>query len=128
LSYTAFAYANLEVETATIAPEGQATVSFTLSNTGARAGKEVAQVYARDEVSSVTTPEKKLVAFEKIALQPGESKHVTLHIDASELALWNVKMKRVVEPGAFKVMIGSSAEDIHLQGSFDVVGSAASRK
>jgi|CXWL01.1.fsa_nt_gi beta-glucosidase len=127
LSYTTFAYSDLKVETPAIAPDGRATLSFTLTNTGARAGQEVAQIYVRDEVSSVTTPVMKLAAFEKVALQPGEAKRVTLHIDSSELALWNVAMQRVVDPGEFAVMVGSSAEDIHLKGSFEVVAHASGR-
>ncbi|MEN9402577.1 MAG: Periplasmic beta-glucosidase precursor, partial [Verrucomicrobiota bacterium] len=103
LTYTTFAYSDLQVETPAIAPDGRATLSFTLTNTGARAGQEVAQVYVRDEVSSVTTPVMKLAAFEKVALQPGEAKRVTLAIEPTELALWNVAMQRVVEPGAFTV-------------------------
>jgi beta-glucosidase len=121
LSYTTFAYSDLVVETPSIAPNGRATLSFTLANTGNRAGREVAQVYVRDEVSSVTTPMMRHVAFEKVSLQPGESRRMTLHIDAAELALWNVAMQRVVEPGAFTVMVGSSAEDIHMRAGFEVV-------
>ncbi len=128
LSYTSFAYSDLKIETPTIAPDARPLLSFTLTNTGARAGKEVAQVYVRDEVSSVTTPVMKLAAFEKVALQAGEQKPITLAIDSSELALWNVAMRRVVEPGAFTVMVGSSAENIHLQGGFTVAAPAAGGK
>ncbi len=124
LSYTTFAYSDIAIETPTLAPNGRATLSFTLTNSGARAGQEVAQVYVRDEISSVTTPVMKLVGFEKVALEAGESRRITLHIDARELALWNVAMQRVVEPGTFTVMVGASAEDIRLRGSFEVVASA----
>jgi beta-glucosidase len=62
----------------------------------------------------------RLVGFEKIELQPGESRVVTVTIPPSELALWNVEMRRVVEPGWFGIMAGSSAEDIRLRGRFEV--------
>jgi beta-glucosidase len=96
-------------------------VSFVVKNTGGRAGKEVAQVYIRDEVSSVTTPVMRLAGFEKIELPPGESRTVTVTIPPSELSLWNVAMKRVVEPGWFSVLVGASAADIRLRGRFEVV-------
>jgi beta-glucosidase len=95
-------------------------VSFLLANADARAGKEVAQVYVRDEVSSVTTPAMRLVGFEKAELKRGESRRVVIRVPTSELALWNRQMKRVVEPGIFTVMVAASAEDVRLQGRFEV--------
>jgi beta-glucosidase len=64
----------------------------------------------------------KLVGFTKIDLQPGESRRISVTIPSRELALWNRQMKRVVEPGTFTVMVGSSAETITLRGAFRVVG------
>ena len=121
LSYTTFEYAALKVETPAIGTDAAAKVSFVVKNTGGRAGKEVAQVYIRDEVSSVTTPVMRLAGFEKIELPPGESRTVTVTIPPSELSLWNVAMKRVVEPGWFSVLVGASAADIRLRGRFEVV-------
>ena len=121
LSYTTFEYAALKVETPAIGTDAAAKVSFVVKNTGGRAGKEVAQVYIRDEVSSVTTPVMRLAGFEKIELPPGESRTVTVTIPPSELSLWNVAMKRVVEPGWFSVLVGASAADIRLRGRFQVV-------
>jgi beta-glucosidase len=80
----------------------------------------VAQLYVRDLVSSVTTPVMRLAGFAKLELQPGESRPVTITIPASEMTLWNVQMKRVVEPGDFAVMVGASAEDVKLRGNFTV--------
>lgn len=125
LSYTTFKYSDLRIETPAIAPDAPARVSFTLANTGRRAGREVTQVYVRDEYSSVTTPVMKLAAFTKVALGPGEQKRISLEIVPGELALWNTAMKRVVEPGKFAVMVGSSAESIHLRGEFEVVAVTA---
>ncbi len=120
LSYTTFTYSDLKVETPVVQPENDVRVSFTLKNTGNRSGKEVAQVYLRDDVSSVTTPMMKLVGFTKIELKPGESQRLALTIPSGEMALWNRQMKRVVEPGTFTLMVGPSAETIALRGEFRV--------
>jgi beta-glucosidase len=120
LSYTNFAYSKFNVETPIVRTAGEIRLSFTLANTGSRPGKEVAQVYIRAEKSSVTTPMRKLVGFEKIGLQPGESCRVTIAIPARELEVWNRQMKRVVEPGTFSIMVGASSEDIRLRGTFNV--------
>jgi len=120
LSYTTFSYERMSIETPSIPVGSGARVSFTIRNTGTRAGKEVSQLYLRDLVSSVTTPVMRLAGFEKVELRPGESRRVTVNIPVSEMALWNVRMKRVVEPGDFDVMVGTSAEDIKLRGRFTV--------
>ena len=78
-------------------------------------------MYIRDEVLSVTTPVMRLAGFEKIELPPGESRTVTVTIPPSGLSLWNVAMKRVVEPGWFSVLVGASAADIRLRARFEVV-------
>jgi beta-glucosidase len=121
LCYTRFEYTDLKVDKPVVTTHEPVKISFTLRNAGSRAGLEVAQVYIRDEISSVTTPVMKLAGFEKVALQPGESQTVHLQINPSELALWNVAMKRVVEPGDFSVMVGASAADIRLREKFEVV-------
>jgi beta-glucosidase len=120
LSFTTFRYADLQIETPVIPADGEVRLSFTLQNTGSRPGKDVPQVYLRDDVSSVTTPTMKLVGFTKIELQPGESRRISLSIPSRELALWNRQMQRVVEPGTFTVMVGSSAENMVLRGTFRV--------
>ena len=86
-----------------------------------RSGDEVVQLYSRDVVSSVTTYEKNLRGFERIHLKPGETKSVTLTLTSEDLALWDRTMRFVVEPGAFKVMIGSGSEDIRLNGEFEIL-------
>jgi len=81
----------------------------------------VVQLYIRDEVSSVVMPVKSLKAFNRVALRPGETKEVVFKLNAFDaLALWNREMQHVVEPGKFKIMIGSSSEDIRLGGEFAV--------
>jgi len=107
LSYTTFAYSDLVILPERISPYGSARVSVTVSNTGDRAGKEVAQLYINDLYSSVTTPVKSLRRFEKIALEPGESKTVTFNIGPDDLELFNDEMQWTVEPGEFEIMVGN---------------------
>jgi beta-glucosidase len=92
-----------------------------IKNSGAREGDEVVQLYTRDLVSSVTTYEKNLRGFERVHLTPGESKNVTFTLTPDDLALWDRNMRFVVEPGMFRVMIGSSSEDIRLTGEFEII-------
>jgi beta-glucosidase len=136
LSYTTFKYSNLKINPSIMsearpsgrAPRGRdsrpsslrATVSVDVTNTGSRAGDEVVQFYIHELVTSVTTYEKNLRGFERIHLTPGETKTVSFNLTREDLAIWNQQMKFVVEPGKFKVMIGSGSEDIRLNGQFEV--------
>ena len=121
LSFTKFEYSNLQIQSETIAPDGTTIVTVSVKNTGDVAGDEVVQLYVRDEIGSVTTPVKALKGFERISLNAGESKTVSFKIDEEALSLWNRKMKRVVEPGDFTIMIGSSSDDIRLQSTLTVL-------
>jgi beta-glucosidase len=112
LSYTTFEYSDLQITPLKIAVNGTAEVSVKITNTGKVEGTEVAQMYLRDVVGSVTTAVKALKGFNRITLKPGESGTVKFIVTPEELSLWNREMKQVVEPGEFKVMIGSSSEDI----------------
>jgi len=120
LSYTTFEYSGIQVSPETIPANGTATVKVSIKNTGNVEGTEVVQLYVRDEVSSVTTPVKSLKGFSRVTLKPGEIKEVSFNIDQEALWLWNREMKRVVEPGEFKLMVGSSSEDIRQQGKLVV--------
>jgi beta-glucosidase len=120
LSYTTFQYSGLNINRKTIPLNGSVNVSISIKNTGKVEGTEVVQLYLRDVIASVTTPVKSLKGFKRISLKPGESGIVQFKIDNKELMLWNRKMKQVVEPGEFKVMIGSSSEDIRMSSSFYV--------
>lgn len=120
LSYTTFEYSELRISPTTQNPRGNVTVSFTVKNSGAREGDEVAQLYTRDLVSSVTTYEKNLRGFERIHLKPGEARQISFTLIPDDLSLWNRQMQFVVEPGKFRVMIGSSSEDIRLTGEFAI--------
>jgi beta-glucosidase len=121
LSYTTFEYSNLSIIPLKQNPRGKIIVSFDVKNTGRRAGDEVVQLYVRDVVSSVTTYEKNLRGFERVHLRPAETKKVTFTLVPDDLALWDRSMRFVVEPGMFRVMIGSSSEDIRLSEQFEIV-------
>ena len=112
LSYTSFAYSDLKITPEKISPDGTAEVTVKITNTGKIEGTEVAQLYIRDVIGSVTTAIKALKGFSRITLKPGESGTVSFKITPEQLSLWNREMKQVVEPGEFKIMLGSSSEDI----------------
>src|SRR5579871_429647 len=121
LSYTKFAYSNLKLSQSKTSATGQIDVSFDLQNTGSRAGSEVAQMYVHQEKSNVVQPIKSLRGFQRIVLEPGVSKHVTLSLPLSELSYYDVVTRKfLVAPGMFDVMIGSSSEDIRLRTKLEV--------
>ena len=119
LSYTTFAYRDLTAEHAL---GDKIEVSVEIENTGARAGKEVVQLYLRDVESSLVRPEKELKAFDKVALEPGESKSVTFSLGQEALSFYDpAKMEWVAEAGEFEILIGSSSRDIRLVGRLAVL-------
>ena len=99
LSYTTFAYSDIALDRETYATDGTVTVSFTLSNTGTRAGTEVVQVYVRDLVGSITRPVKELKHFERVTLAPGENRALKVSIPVQELAFVGLDGVKKVEPG-----------------------------
>ena len=118
LSYTRFTYSNLSVATA---GKDRVTVRFTVSNTGAKAGADVAQVYVHEAKCSVDRPEKELKSFQKVFLEPGASKVVTLTLDKDAFQYYNeTRHEWVLEPGRFDFLVGSSSRDIRLQGNLDL--------
>lgn len=121
LSYSTFEYSSLKITPESISPDASVTVSVQVKNTSETAGTEVVQLYVRDEVGSVTTPVKALKGFQRVALNPGETKDVQFIIGSEALSLWNREMKRVVEPGDFRIMLGSSSDDIRQEGTLTVV-------
>jgi beta-glucosidase len=120
LSYTRFAYDDLQLGARQIARAGGIEVRLRVKNVGDRPGKETVQLYLEDLVSSVSTPVKQLRGFAKVALDPGETTTCCFRLTPEELALYDVNLRRVVEPGRFRVMVGSSSEDIRLTGEFQV--------
>jgi beta-glucosidase len=113
LSYTSFKFENLRVDPPAIGVGGEAKVIVDVTNTGNREGDEVAQLYIHQQVASVTRPVEELRGFKRIALKPGERQTVEFKLSPDALSLLDVNMNRLVEPGAFDVMVGpSSAETI----------------
>ena len=110
LSYTRFAYSGIGLDKDTYGADDTLTVSFTLANTGAYDGTEVAQVYIRDLVGSITRPVKELKAFERVSLKAGESRKITVKIPVQELAFVGLDGVKKVEPGKFQLWVaGDSA-------------------
>lgn len=117
LSYTHFDYSDLLIEPAETGLQGSVRIQFKVKNTGEKAGKEVAQLYIRDVHASVPRPVKELRGFEKISLQPGEEKTISLDLSYADFSFLNENMARITEPGEFKIMVGGSSQDIRLKGS-----------
>jgi len=112
LSYSAFKYGNLSVSPSSIGPEGKAKVTVEVTNTSAVSGDEVVQLYIRDEVSSVTRPVKELRGFRRLTIDPGRTERVEFTLGPDDLSFLNRDMRRVVEPGMFKIMVGGNSVDL----------------
>lgn len=112
MSYTSFEFSNMQLSNDLIAKDQSVIVSVDVTNTGKVSGDEVVQLYIHDIYASVSQPVKKLVDFERVSLEPGETKTVELDITPEKLSIWDVNMDFVVEPGDFEVMVGASSSDI----------------
>jgi beta-glucosidase len=134
LSYTSFTYANLRILPTTQTTAGNFEVTCDITNSGNRAGDEVVQLYLRDDYSSVTTFEESLCGFDRIHLDPSETKTLRFTLTPENLALYDQAGNWTVEPGSFSVMVGASSTDIRLRGQCEIIappktashGSAAS--
>jgi beta-glucosidase len=111
LSYTTFKYENLNIITPSTHNADDILISCKITNTGGRAGDEVAQLYVHQETASVVTPIKALKGFLRITLKPEESKIVTFHLKQSDLAVWNASQQWQVEPGEYRVTVGKDSTD-----------------
>jgi beta-glucosidase len=120
LSYSTFEYGALAIEPAEIAPGGSATVRCTVRNSGTMAGDEVVELYLREEVTPVATPLIALRGFQRVRLAAGETKEVSFTLSRAALSLLDAKLRSVVVPGTFRVMIGRSSKDIRLRGKLQV--------
>jgi beta-glucosidase len=110
MSYTQFKLSNLRLSAQQIRADGQLTVTVDVENTGKRTGDEVVQLYIRDIASSVTRPVRELKGFQRITLKSGERKPVEFRLSSAELGLYNRENRFVVEPGEFKIFVGTSSE------------------
>jgi beta-glucosidase len=114
LSYTTFSFSKLDVP-ATAASGSTVAVSFDVTNTGSAAGAEVAQLYVSDPSAKVSRPERELKGFEKVRLGPGETKHITLNLDARAFSYWDsTAHKWTIDPGKFVIRVGDSSENTPL--------------
>ena len=122
LSYTRFAFDNLKISPAQARVGETVTICVDVANVGERSGDEVVQLYVHDVIASVTRPVKELKGFKRISLKPGEKRRVAFHLGVNQLAFYDRDMAFVVEPGTIEVMVGSSSQDIHCTGAFEIVG------
>ena len=121
LGYSTYQYENLRVEPAQIRSGGMARVSLDVKNTGQRAGVETVQIYLHRMSGPVVTPVKQLRGFQRVDLQPGETKHVTFDLSPDELQLLDRDMRWRTVPGDVEVMAGRSSDDLPLKGVLQVI-------
>ncbi len=122
LSYTTFSYNNLKLSTHKLVNGEKLKITVDVKNTGNYEGKEVVQVYVRDEESYLLRPQKELKAFAKVALKPGEMKSVTIELTEDAFSYYLPNLKRfAVESGRFEILIGASSRDIRLQETVEFV-------
>ncbi|OEY71337.1 beta-glucosidase BglX [Salegentibacter salarius] len=112
LSYTSFEYGDLTISEEEFTPGSPIEVSFSLSNTGEKEGKEIVQLYIKDIVASTTRPIKELKGFEAVSLAPGETKTVTFEINEEMLQFYTANEKWESEAGEFEVMVGGNSRDL----------------
>jgi len=112
LSYTTFSYSQPQLSKTAIAPTETLEVKVDVKNTGNYDGEEVVQLYVQDMAGSITRPVKELKGFQKIFLNKGESKTVTFRITPEDLKFYNNDLEYVLEPGEFKVYVGTSSQDV----------------
>lgn len=122
LSYTTFTYSDLHIPVKTAKAGGHIDIGLTVTNSGKMAGYEVVQLYVCDEFGSIPRPVKELKGYSRLFLNPGESRRLTFHLPIDLLAFYDENLDLVVEAGVVKVMLGSSSEDIRLQGVLEIAG------
>jgi len=126
LSYTTFDYSDLNISPKKAASGEEIDISLSVANTGKLSGDEVVQLYICDEYASIPRPVKELKGFKRLSLDPGEKRKITFHLPIDLLAYYDENLDLIVEAGTFKVMLGSSSEDIRLQGAFEICGAERS--
>jgi beta-glucosidase len=121
LSYSSFEYSNLRLSTDKLESDQSLSVSVDITNTSARAGQEIVQVYVRDPLASVHRPNKELKNFSKVMLEPSETKTVTITLARDAFAYWDdLQHAWVAEAGEFEVLVGSSSQDIRARAFFEL--------
>ena len=109
LSYTTFEVSNLQLSSSTVSRNGSLKASVTVTNTGSRKGDEVVQLYIHDPVASISQPVRRLRGFERVTLNPGETRTVTFTLDRSDFGFYDNRGRFVVEPGQIDVYAGNSS-------------------
>jgi beta-glucosidase len=125
LSYTEFTYTNMHLNKTRLKAGEAVEIGVTVTNSGARAGDEVVQLYINDPVASVTQPVKMLRGFKRVSLAPQQSARVTFTLSANQLGFYDRNMDYVLEPGKINLMLGSSSMDIRLKSELNIVGEVA---
>ena len=121
LSYTEFTYDQPTLSQETVEMDDSLDVEVSVTNTGNRPGKETVQLYVHDRVGSRSRPVKELKGFEKVTLDPGESRTVSFQLTAEDLEFWTAECEMAAEPGTFEVFVGRSAADVDSVGTFELV-------
>jgi beta-glucosidase len=122
LSYTRFELSDLQLDRASIGPGDEVAISVSVANTGNRAGDEVVQLYVRDLEASVTRPVKELRGFVRVTVDAGERRRVEFRLAAEQLAFTGLDGRLILEPGRFRVMVGTSSEDLPCQAELELTG------
>jgi len=125
LSYTQFAYTDMQWSKTKLTANETVDISVTITNTGKRAGDEIVQLYSNDPVASVTQPVKQLRGFKRVSLAPQQSARVTFTLSANQLGFYDRNMDFVLETGKIVLLLGASSADIRLKGELEVVGKTA---
>lgn len=112
LSYTTFEYGTPVLSTSSMTADGTVTVTIQVTNTGSRRGSEVVQLYVRDMVASISRPVKELKRFDRITIDPGESKTVSFTLNGDDFKFYNYDLDFVLEPGAFQIMVGPNCANV----------------
>jgi beta-glucosidase len=119
LSYSSFAYSDLQLSSNNISKGGSVTVSVNVKNTGGRAGEEIVQLYIRDLIANQIRPVKELKGFSKVMLQPGEQKRISFQLTTEQLSYYNSEGVLQIEPGEFHVFVGGNSNEV-LQASLQM--------
>jgi beta-glucosidase len=122
LSYTSFEYSDFSVKQKEVNSGESVDISLTIENVGNVAGEEIVQLYIHDEIASIPRPIKELKGYQRMMMEPGETKKITFHLPVDQLAFYDLDLDLIIEAGTIKVMLGSSSEDIRLSGEFVIVG------
>jgi Glycosyl hydrolase family 3 C-terminal domain/Fibronectin type III-like domain/Glycosyl hydrolase family 3 N terminal domain len=122
LSYTTFEYGDLRVSDESIPTDGEIEISFTVANTGPRAGTEIAQLYYGDPVAQIARPVTQLAGFVRVPLEAGERARVVFRLHADRTSFTGVDHRRIVEPGEITLAVGSSSTDLPLRASVQLTG------